>query len=234
MAGVKPSSVLLTSLLKKVLVCFLSVLSFFLAENALAEPPKTVDEHNKHSVLQVSNNSLESERVLMESPKSWERLGKTILHKIAGDDSRAYFGFQPTISVIQNPLPLAALTRKRTLVFSSGLLSLIKAEEEFAFLIAHELAHEMLGHLSDQHRHSHWTLEEEVMADKVAVRILTEAGYDHTKGASLLQRLEAFGSESGVRFEELHPTLRGRRSNLLQGFGFPPQRAERTQVVSAG
>ncbi|HMO01895.1 MAG TPA: M48 family metallopeptidase [Oligoflexia bacterium] len=97
------------------------------------------------------------------------------------------------IILIDNPLPLAYLPGDGLIIISRGLVSIINNEAELAFIIAHEMAHEQLGHfellakniqrralLSDRS-------ELELEADKYALDIITLANYDPRAALSALK-----------------------------------------------
>ncbi len=152
----------------------------------------------------------------------WEKRAKMVLHTIGGDDFRSFYGFSPRVSVVSSHLPVAVISPKNRLVFSSGLISLIETPSEFAFVVAHEVAHEMLGHLnshsSAERNTDQWSLKEEIAADEFALQLLSDTQFSKEGAVRFLRRLEGFGAESGVPLNELHPTLTHRREHLAKQF----------------
>ncbi|MCB0329212.1 MAG: M48 family metallopeptidase, partial [Bdellovibrionales bacterium] len=153
--------------------------------------------------------------LLKETPiQTWEHLGKSILYAIAGDDIQSYFGFRPSISIVKSPLPMASIGESGRIIFSSGLLSMLTSQEEFAFVISHEIAHQLLGHHSGTGHQ--WSLEEESKADELALRLLEVGGYRSAGAISILEKLERFGADAGLALDALHPTLSARRLRLSE------------------
>lgn len=225
---------LLHPIVKKVLVCTTFLLAFFLLESLLSEkqahaapllssvqakpgpgiPPAFSPQETSSMKIDSSFRLASSGGNFKLAPTQWELLGKQLLHSIGGDDSRSYFGFSPHITVVTNPLPFAALTGGSTLLFSSGLLEVLRTRDEYAFLIAHELAHEMLGHLSSHRQNTPWSLNEELEADQFALKLLRDSDFKVENSIQILHRLELFGGEAGLPLNRLHPTLSKRREQL--------------------
>ncbi|MCB0319478.1 MAG: M48 family metalloprotease [Bdellovibrionales bacterium] len=142
---------------------------------------------------------------------------RSVIREIAGDDCVAFLGFTPIVDILDSPIPLAALTPQEHILITSGMLEIVNTRSEFAFLMAHEIAHYLLGHLrtSEASVNSHWSLSQEASADALALKLLGNTTFHHSAAISLLQRLEAFGEESGTALRDLYPTLSQRRTTLL-------------------
>ena len=209
--------------LKSSLICnafFLSLLFFsysfgpiqkaFGEENFNKEVASyTVNTHSLSTLASLTTTSTDSHPL-------WSLYARDILHTIAGDDTSAFFGFTPTIEIVSNPLPHAYVTRDGKLTFSSGILSLVRSRSEYAFLLAHELAHEMLGHTKHLAggSHSEDLVDREITADSLAMDLLEEAGFEKEAGINLLKKLGDYGQEYGVRLGASRPSLSHRHSAL--------------------
>ncbi|MCI5064877.1 M48 family metallopeptidase [bacterium] len=159
------------------------------------------------------------------SAEEWNILGEKLLRDLSPPPvellrTGPFRGPPPNITVFNNPLPIASYSKREGLLFSSGILNLVENTDEFAFLIAHELSHEYLGHLSQPS--GHWTFQEEAEADAVAIQLLRRAGYLKNQGPELLERLADFGSEHGFRLGELYPNLTQRSEHLRKTRGTAP------------
>ena len=81
-------------------------------------------------------------------------------------------------------------------VIFTALADRTRNEDELAFVIGHELAHIALGHTSEEPDDSVASLlggigfdsDDEAAADRLAVRLLTAAGYNGKRGALLRER----------------------------------------------
>lgn len=127
-----------------------------------------------------------------------------MLHKLGGDDLQAAFGFTPQVVVASSLLPNAYARRPGTIVLTQGLLEVISSEDEFAFVLAHELGHLVLGHERRRPLEfataagrvgsqlpSRWNehLTQELDADAFAADLLGEAGYEKRAGVTMIERL---------------------------------------------
>lgn len=180
--------------------------------------PYYLEEHGGDPYLPSTSYSSSTvpSTVAYDSTTVWEREGNRILHRLVGDDSHSFLGFHPRITVIGANLPLAVLRREDGIVLSTGLLNILESEEEFAFLIAHELAHKLLEHDKEvihiTHSNSAW--EEE--ADMLALQLLRGGNMGGRGAAKLLQKLVTFGSGQGFQLGDYYPTLRKRSTFLAR------------------
>jgi len=91
-------------------------------------------------------------------------------------------------------------------VLSIGLVKKLRSEAAFAFVVAHELAHQELGHLSrvhDFHDSSPDLKSLELAADKYAIGIVAISGYDPRAATDAL--LSAYSTEETT--SDSHPSL---------------------------
>lgn len=85
----------------------------------------------------------------------------------------------------------------RHVVLTSAIVNMARSDDELAFVIAHEMAHNILGHLDKPGRHSRALLGEllatrgsrgaESQADAAAVFLMRNSGYAPEAGMSFLQ-----------------------------------------------
>lgn len=164
---------------------------------------------------------------------AWGSLGRRVLHKLAGDDVHAYLGFHPRLRFVSDALPHAFISQNGTLTFSSGILNLLESRSEFAFILAHELAHGVLGH----HHHSTTSgttlnfeefVHRETEADRIALQMLAEGGYQPEDSLRLVERLVRFGENYGLSLQQVHPSLAVRQQKLAEHFLGEQQLHKRT------
>ena len=107
---------------------------------------------------------------------------------------------RPRLYVMDASAPQADLLGSRVLRLRTGLLAAVANEDELAFVLAHELAHDRLGHV-EARRHAGWdAARAELEADAEAVRTLGRLGFRTGAPRALLQRLAA-RSPAGERLE---------------------------------
>lgn len=128
-----------------------------------------------------------------------------LLHALGGDDLRTFFGFVPAIELAPGQMPNAFAKAPNRIEITHGLLEFTASQEELAFVLAHELAHHMLGHsvaypgfASSSPVQQAPVIRWEHEADALAVNLLSNAGFDSKAGAELLTRL-------AHHFDELIP-----------------------------
>ena len=102
----------------------------------------------------------------------------------------------------------------RHVFLTTGVLALVRDDDELAFVIAHEMAHNILGHAAvmrggqvahglGRHLGKSGALirASEREADRLAGELMLDAGYDPVAGAQLLQR---FGTDLGIALFAAH------------------------------
>lgn len=102
---------------------------------------------------------------------------------------------------------------------SSAMMALIADDDELAFVVAHEMAHNLLGHngggavaarlLGGEGRAS--SRNRELAADALALRFVIAAGYDPDAAQELLDRMQAGGHGGGALS---HPAISRRIANV--------------------
>jgi Zn-dependent protease with chaperone function len=142
---------------------------------------------------------------------------------LAGDDCLAFFGFTPTLEISHSPRPYAFVTDLGTIHVSSGMLAQVQNESQLAFLLAHEIAHVLLGHHQHRdHSDSGQFLEQEIAADQMALSLIQQGGFEGADGEALLRRISEFGTDSGIALRQLFPGLDARLVALSRIPHTPP------------
>ena len=182
-------------------------------------------------------NSINNEERSAFSGSQWKSLIRGALHGLGGDDLRAYFGFEPAPLVVNAYLPNSYALRNASVIISSGLLQLISSESELAFVLAHEIGHVVYGHQNPEHKHmtphervEHF-LQLEVEADRYAVKLLQESGYDRYAGLQVLHRLTSFGRDAEQPLGKRFPTLSQRHQILQKHLEAQDQRAGQSSLA---
>ena len=93
--------------------------------------------------------------------------------------------------VLSDSSTLNAFADGRHVVVTNGMSRLARNTEEIAFVIAHEMAHNILGHSSEADKRGFFGFlqirREEIEADRYAVRLLANAGYNPAGGIAFLR-----------------------------------------------
>lgn len=99
-------------------------------------------------------------------------------------------GAPPRVVILTTLDPVAVSPGNGAIIVSRGLLLRLSTEAELAFIIAHELAHEMLGHteVSDRSPESRRALE--FAADRFGLGLMAVAGYDPRPAVQALAELQ--------------------------------------------
>lgn len=103
----------------------------------------------------------------------------------------------------------------RHVLLTTGMLGLLANDDELAFLIAHEMAHNVLGHAATMRadkpdRRAVRALER--AADALGAEMMLDAGYDPVAGAQLLTRVG--GGDFGVTLFARHEPVAARLAAL--------------------
>ena len=169
-------------------------------------------------------NKLDCHLKALNTPLSvqncWEKVGKQILHDLAGDDLEASLGITPKIRIVFSMQPNAYALKSGTIILTSGLLDLLETRTELAFILAHETAHIVLGHsdrnhaLSGSNRAFNIGLENEHAADQYAWNMLSQRGLSPIVSVPLLERLQNFGNSEGFSVKRIYPSLSMRIDTL--------------------
>jgi len=122
----------------------------------------------------------------------------------------------PIRARLANSTQLNAFSDGETVVVTSRLLAFVDSDDELAIVLAHELAHNVLGHaaalrqagvprgfLRRLGRNAAMLRQMEEDADRLAARLVAAAGFDPAAGIALWQRLER--QPRGLRLFATHP-----------------------------
>lgn len=130
---------------------------------------------------------------------------------------RLYTG-QPNveIQVIESD-QVNAWTDGKTITFTTKILELFNGDEdEIAMVVAHETAHVMLGHVTDE-SDRFTTAQKEGQADKMGAYLMLMAGYDACRGEGFFTKLQNTGdgdfADPGI-YGSPHPSYAYRKYSL--------------------
>lgn len=184
----------------------LAIGSFTLEDRASFDLPKSYRRTDEfHSMVQAASKQ-----------------GRTdLLVRRAGKDLRLAFVGERGCGgklALTSSSTLNAWADGKHVVLTTGITDLARNDDEVAFIIAHEMAHNILGHSGDR-RASHAFFggglskrkRGEIEADSHAVRLMAEAGYQPTGGLSFLERARG---HFGWNFSLDHPGF-GRRLRVV-------------------
>lgn len=92
----------------------------------------------------------------------------------------------------------AAVDGSRIIVFT-GLAARLECDSELALVLAHELSHIMRGHHREEGASAHRQREQELEADRDAIRLLAAAGFDTGAALTIWARLyDVAGDGAGI------------------------------------
>ena len=182
-----------------VVSAFLCLPSFSIAENQLERITRT---------LTSNFEPYKDERTPAAAP---EKTAKGCLSQIE-------------IQKVESPQPYAYVDREEGITISSGMMELADSEGELAFIVAHELAHLILGHDSEASKHHSEHVqdplkvftERELEADLVALVLLEDHDYRPESSLELLRKLNQFGEDEGLPLRELYPSISVRLARLTK------------------
>ncbi len=92
---------------------------------------------------------------------------------------------------LRNSSTLNAWADGKNILVTTGMANLSRNDDEMSFVIAHEMAHNILGHSQDGAAQRFFGIAKarrgEIEADRYAVRLMSQAGYEPQGGISFLQ-----------------------------------------------
>ena len=135
------------------------------------------------------------------------RLG--ILHN--GKERRVYLHAQKACDVrfvlSRSPEHLA-WAKRREIVLQSGLLTLLKRDDELAFIMAHELAHILLGHTlpgkEKELKNQKTRTIMEKQADALGIQLIANAGFDPKASEAAIRSIDLIDSGPITRLLDYH------------------------------
>lgn len=101
----------------------------------------------------------------------------------------------------------------RHVFLTTGLLALLSGDDQLAFVIAHEMAHNILGHAALQRAGASVRVEERD-ADRLGGELMLDAGYDPIVGVQALTKLG--GLDLGIRLFASHDSTPARIAAMRQ------------------
>ena len=196
----------------------------FLVALAACAPVKTPDQEYQDGLL-LSQTLIEryGERSSADDQAYLgyirERLTKELRR------SEDYTNYQ--IVLLDTDRPLAYSPGGGFVLISKGLVQRFGCEAEFAFAIAHELAHEHLGHtrLSAPDEQGHYRKDLEREADRYALGLVAAAGYDPR--LALYALANAYGGRTAEEERDDYPAVQERMALVKT-------EVERTQWLPPG
>lgn len=126
------------------------------------------------------------------------RLDRAAAYRASASGPLEHYSGSPwTVLIAKSEVPNAYSLGARTIVLTSGLLLLVNDEAELAAILAHEMAHDILGHTREQYpeqdRRSRPTVafepKHELEADEMSIRIINHAAYDARAALTSLARM---------------------------------------------
>lgn len=133
------------------------------------------------------------------------------------------------LTLVRNLEPLAFSAGAGEIVLSDGLLLFVRDRAQLAAVLAHELAHQLLGHFCASNRTDeririggvtqHFDLTREIEADREAVHLLAAAGFDPSAMADILACLIESGAPDetlAIRLRALGDPPRGGGANSVE------------------
>jgi beta-barrel assembly-enhancing protease len=123
----------------------------------------------------------------------------------------------PSLFQVVPSSKLTATAAGRYVQLSSGIVDAARDEDELAFVIAHEMAHNILEHkarLDKQGRKAAAVLATEIEADEVGLQLMRGAGYD-PHGAERFWAREGDRMDAGLFRDGTHLSP-GKRTVMLQ------------------
>lgn len=152
---------------------------------------------------------------------SWIGFGERLIGTLSASQIDPFLTEIPKITVVESTIPNAIITSNMELRLSTGLLKLVRSDAEYAFVLAHELAHLILGHVErrdvvtpEEPQDMAFYIEREVAADRLAQKILKRANFDAAAALSILTRVGTLKDERGDPLALSYPSLAARLSEL--------------------
>lgn len=176
---------------------------------------------SRYSSVELEQSAVQTrllvERYGLVQPDPSQNILADITERLLGDRSR--WGISPSslkILLLNTSEPLAFSPGGDTIAISRGLVRLLQVESELAFVIAHELAHQILRHpaedTSDLTSSSN-RKEMELDADKLGVKIMIMAGYDPRSAINAVVTI--YQGTQLARLAANYPTPEARTSQIL-------------------
>lgn len=194
---------------------FFFVVLSLVVSNAAQANPWCIDQKDFKAFLNSPTESQTTSRVA--SPRQWSDLAKEIIIDLVGKDTQQTLGQYPSVQIESIKFPNAHANKDNLVTITSGLLERVESTDEFAFVIAHEIGHLLLGHtkLSVPTSMNEY-IEREKQADLMAVKLLQSSNFTVASGERLLDRLGKIriGTDSTTSIDSTHPAIEARLTYL--------------------
>lgn len=179
----------------------LAISSVALANPWCVNTPDSDSQKEKHATSRQASET------------QWSALAKEIVFDIMSDADHTALGEYPSIQIERMKFPNAHAHSNNLVTISSGLLERIESSDEFAFIIAHEIGHLLLGHgkLKTPTTMGEY-IDREKQADLMAMKLLKSSNFTAISGERLLDRLAKINSGTGkdASLSETHPAIEAR------------------------
>ncbi len=129
---------------------------------------------------------------------------KTLAQRIGKAASTVTSSIDPEIIILNTDTPLAISFRPNYILISRSLIERLENEAQLAFIVAHEMAHNLFLHEEQPHRTRR---ELELEADRYGLSITTRAGYSAQAAAKALLILQDSSNSEPLNG---YPTLKER------------------------
>jgi Zn-dependent protease with chaperone function len=107
----------------------------------------------------------------------------------------------PTLIIVDGDLPFALTTAHEQIIIARALITVAPTVDAFAFILAHELAHAVLGHLFDRQDFERTTHKiQELQADAFALRAMAYCGFSLNGGEQALRAIYKTLGSSPYRY----------------------------------
>lgn len=138
-----------------------------------------------------------------------------------------------SVSILDTGNPIAFTPGGGFILISVGLIDHLKREGEFIFVLAHEIAHEVLGHTASESFYSKDPAARQALeyqADQLAAEIVSRLGYDPALSLSALK--DGYEGLSEEQYSTVYPTQEARTDALVHFLAsMPPPSTEIDESV---
>jgi len=131
----------------------------------------------------------------------------------------------PETRLLESKQALAMAIFPNTLVISDSLIRLTDSEAEFAFVIAHEMAHHFLKHSHETSLSPSLQQQYELQADELALSILVNAGWNPLASLDAIKRFSHLFPYTEATFSDKshYPSVNERLSQIAEKLKVTPQ-----------
>lgn len=204
----------------------------------LLEVTALSDEEENSVGVELEKQILKDLRIVKERKFNLKKIFKDLMHHI--ERTNINYGYK----VVQTDEVNAYAIAGGRMFFNTGILEFLETEDEIAFVMAHEIAHNELRHCIKRVQYAAiassidpsfgelvqiaysiysmpFTKYDEYEADELGVWLMKKAGYNKQGAVSFFTKLEELEKEYGIDqrdavndFISSHPTARDRRERV--------------------